>query len=354
MNKNTFVSICVPNYNSEIYLRDCLNSLVKQTYDNYEIIVVDNASTDKSWKIINEFQKRYPNLFRIYRNKKNIGMTANWNKCIKYAKGRYIAIYHSDDVYHPQIVEFETYLLNKYKLCRVVGTDIKNINEKYTYSKKDFQQYREVEIFFELFKFNSRIKNFIKILSIEPYLNAPTFMFRKEIFREIGFFDKSFEIMEDLEFFYRIGYMYTTSNGYLHLPLVLYRHKNKDKSYTEIFLKEFNLLIKKREEYYKNLFKISSNIYELKLLEECYNRKTILDELNLIRFYRIQGNFDMAKKHINKTKNKFGVYNRLFSIENVNWLITIILVKLKIKYNYCRSPIYLKLINYLRKFLLKP
>ena len=61
------VSIIVPVYNSESYLRDCLDSLVNQTLKDIEIIIVDDASTDKSMSIIAEYKRKYPNMIKVFK-----------------------------------------------------------------------------------------------------------------------------------------------------------------------------------------------------------------------------------------------------------------------------------------------
>ncbi len=91
------VSIIVPVYNSEKYLKDCLDSLVNQTLEEIEIIAIDDASSDKSLEILKEYEKKYPNKIRVYANTKNLGQGATRNKGIKLATGEYIGFLDSDD-----------------------------------------------------------------------------------------------------------------------------------------------------------------------------------------------------------------------------------------------------------------
>ncbi len=91
------VSIIVPVYNSEKYLKDCLDSLVNQTLQEIEIIAIDDASSDKSLEILKEYEMRYPNKIRVYTNFKNLGQGATRNKGIKLATGEYIGFLDSDD-----------------------------------------------------------------------------------------------------------------------------------------------------------------------------------------------------------------------------------------------------------------
>ncbi len=91
------VSIIVPVYNSEKYLKDCLASLINQTLKEIEIIAIDDASSDKSLEILKEYEKKYPNKIKIYTNSKNLGQGATRNKGIEHATGEYIGFLDSDD-----------------------------------------------------------------------------------------------------------------------------------------------------------------------------------------------------------------------------------------------------------------
>lgn len=97
------VSILIPTYNREKIILETLNCAVNQTYKNTEIIVVDNKSTDNSFKIIKEFAKSYPNI-RVYQNEENIGPVRNWRRCLDYAS-EYVKILWSDDLIAPDFIE---------------------------------------------------------------------------------------------------------------------------------------------------------------------------------------------------------------------------------------------------------
>lgn len=90
------VSVIVPVYNVEDYLEKCLESLVNQDFENYEIIIVNDGSPDNSQHIIDKYVKNYPNLIRGYK-KENGGLSSARNYGIKKAKGEYIVFVDSDD-----------------------------------------------------------------------------------------------------------------------------------------------------------------------------------------------------------------------------------------------------------------
>lgn len=89
------VSVIVPVYNTEKYLKDCLNSLVNQTLKDIEIIIINDGSTDKSLELLNDYASKYKNIIII--NKKNEGQAIARNLGIKSANGEYIAFVDSDD-----------------------------------------------------------------------------------------------------------------------------------------------------------------------------------------------------------------------------------------------------------------
>src|SRR5437870_9918513 len=102
------ISVCVPTYNRAPLLRECLASLVRQTYRDIEIIVSDNCSTDDTPAVMAECTD--PRL-RYYRNDTNIGPYPNLNRCLELAKGDYVCILHDDDVYAADFLQREAEML---------------------------------------------------------------------------------------------------------------------------------------------------------------------------------------------------------------------------------------------------
>ena len=90
------VSVIIPVYNTEEYLAQCLNSLVRQTLDDIEILVVDDGSTDGSLKIAKEFEAANPSKIRVLA-KENGGQASARNMALKHATGEYLGFVDSDD-----------------------------------------------------------------------------------------------------------------------------------------------------------------------------------------------------------------------------------------------------------------
>ena len=100
----TKVSVIVPVYNVENLLAKCLDSLVNQTFDDYEVIVVNDGSPDNSQKIIDDYSNRFPNIIKPLK-KENGGLSSARNYGLKYAEGEYVLYVDSDDYVSNDILE---------------------------------------------------------------------------------------------------------------------------------------------------------------------------------------------------------------------------------------------------------
>lgn len=98
------ISIALCTYNGERFLADQLRSITNQTYQNLEIIVVDDCSTDKTVDILESAQKSDPRI-KIYKNKKNLGFIKNFEKALRICNGDFIALSDQDDIWFPQKVQ---------------------------------------------------------------------------------------------------------------------------------------------------------------------------------------------------------------------------------------------------------
>src|SRR5262245_7177388 len=85
---NPLVTIAIPTFNRESWVRDCVLSALAQSYSDFEVVVSDNASTDRTQDVLQEF-RNHPKV-RIVRQSENIGSIRNFNACLEQAKGQYI------------------------------------------------------------------------------------------------------------------------------------------------------------------------------------------------------------------------------------------------------------------------
>ncbi|KAB7729361.1 glycosyltransferase [Rudanella paleaurantiibacter] len=103
VNSNALVSIITVCFNSEKYIRQTIDSVINQTYDNIEYIIVDGASSDSTVDIINEYAKKYPSMIKVI-SEPDTGIYDAMNKGIKIAKGNLIGLINSDDWYEKDAV----------------------------------------------------------------------------------------------------------------------------------------------------------------------------------------------------------------------------------------------------------
>lgn len=122
------VSIGMPVYNGERYLKTALDSLLRQTYTDFELIISDNASFDSTPEIITEYAKKDCRL-RYYRNEKNLGLSANLNRVYELARGEYFMVAHHDDVRAPECLERCLEILDNDPAIVVCYTKTQDIDE---------------------------------------------------------------------------------------------------------------------------------------------------------------------------------------------------------------------------------
>lgn len=127
------VSICIPTYNRAELLMIAVQSALNQTYQNIEILVVDDASTDDSVQTLKRLKDKR---IRVLVNGDNLGMVGNWNRCLKLARGEYIKFLNSDDVLKPECVERLIMAALKYRVG-FVGCNSEVIRRGENYLKND-------------------------------------------------------------------------------------------------------------------------------------------------------------------------------------------------------------------------
>ena len=103
------LSICIPSYNSERFISETIRSVLTQTRQDFELVIVDDCSSDMTYEIIASHDD--PRI-RLFRNLGNIGAEGNWNKCLELARGRYIKILPGDDTLYPTCLERQAKILD--------------------------------------------------------------------------------------------------------------------------------------------------------------------------------------------------------------------------------------------------
>ncbi|MBD3842818.1 MAG: glycosyltransferase family 2 protein [Campylobacterales bacterium] len=108
---NSLVSILIPVFNRESIIAETLQSALDQTYKNIEVVIIDNASTDNTWQVIQTFVEQDSRI-KAFRNESNLGPVRNWLRCVEEATGEYGKILWSDDLIAPDFIEKTLPLFN--------------------------------------------------------------------------------------------------------------------------------------------------------------------------------------------------------------------------------------------------
>ncbi len=103
------VSVCIPTFNKAWYLRDSITSVLAQSFKDFELIVLDDASTDDTPAVVGAFRD---SRVRYLRHTQNIGLAANFGRCLEVAGCEYVIIFHDDDVMIPELLEREVAILD--------------------------------------------------------------------------------------------------------------------------------------------------------------------------------------------------------------------------------------------------
>ncbi|MEM2525972.1 MAG: glycosyltransferase [Candidatus Methanomethylicaceae archaeon] len=229
------ISVIMSVYNGERYLKESVRSILKQTFTNFEFIIIDDNSTDNSYEILRSFND---NRIKIIRNKIRKGITKNLNTAIDIAEGEYIARQDADDISLPHRLELQLSFLKEKPDIALVGSSTFFIDDKGRII--GFRKVPSEPTFDLLLKKNLFIHGSVII--------------RKKFLDEIGRYNELFKYSQDYELWLRIAKRYKVAN--IQQPLYALRiHKNIFAKIKEQYL--YTKLAQKihadKSEHYENL-----------------------------------------------------------------------------------------------------
>ena len=207
-NKEPFLTVFSPNFNNERYISETIESIINQTYSNFEYLIIDDGSTDSSWEIIQKYAKKDKRI-KIFRNEKNLGIVKTRNKGLKARspKSKYFAINDSDDVSKLNRLRIQVEFLEKNQDHGLVGSNIIIIN-------KDSQN-----IGFR--KFPSSDKKIKKIIIRYNPIAQSSVTLRTEVVEQVGNYVAKWIFCEDYDYWLRVGMSWKLAN--INKPLIRYR-----------------------------------------------------------------------------------------------------------------------------------
>jgi predicted O-linked N-acetylglucosamine transferase (SPINDLY family)/glycosyltransferase involved in cell wall biosynthesis len=210
------VSVCIPTYNGEKYLAECLESVLSQTYPHLEIIISDDGSTDKTIAIAQSFQSKFSGNFQIFSHCQ-YGLAVNWNYSISQTQGKYIKFIFQDDILENRCIED---LVNLAEQDEKIGLVFSRREILVSPEAQSNQYCQEISVYAQDID-----KHWLNLKSIQegkellavPYLlNHPinkigepsTVLIRKSVFQNVGIFDPELHQLLDLELWFRIMSQY--------------------------------------------------------------------------------------------------------------------------------------------------
>ncbi len=201
------VSILLPVYNAGEYLKQAIESILNQSYQNFEFIIINDGSTDNSEKVVKSFTDK-----RIqYVSQTNIGLAATLNKGLGMSKGIYIARQDQDDISHPDRLKKQVEFLENHKEVILLGTRAKVVSDN-----GDVLSYHDHATDSAVLKLDLLFDNCFVHSSV---------MFRKEVIESIGKYSTDKAIYEDYELWSRFSEKGNVAN--LREVMVDYRHHDR-------------------------------------------------------------------------------------------------------------------------------
>ena len=191
-----FISVIIVNWNGLKWLKPCLDSLYNQTYKNFEIIFVDNASTDKSVELI---EKNYPQAI-IIKNKENLGFAEANNMGLKNARGKFIFLLNNDTVLEKNCLEILLKTIKKIPNAGILQPKILLMNQSDKIDNCGLCLTNVFQINLRGFGSDQALTKYNRAQPIFSSSGAALF-FKKEVADKIGLFDKDFgTYFEDIDF----------------------------------------------------------------------------------------------------------------------------------------------------------
>ena len=212
--RQPLVSVCLPTINRAEMLKEALSSVLAQTFQDFELIVSDNASSDGTPDLVASIKDTR---IRYIRNDKNIGGSKNFNQCLGLARGAYISIFHDDDIMLPDNLFQKVSALDRNPSVGFLHSKFHIIDERGTIVEvnTNFGKKLEADHIESGHTFLSRS------LLGSNLINASTVMMRREVYQKVGGFDARLGFTADFEYWMRAALYYDVF--FLANPLMKYR-----------------------------------------------------------------------------------------------------------------------------------
>lgn len=244
------ISVVMPAHNASKHISIAIESILNQTFKNFEFIIVNDNSSDKTAKIVKKYARKDLRI-RLLNNSKKLDIAGSLNRGIEDSKSNIIARMDADDISTPQRLELQYKLIQKSKKTAAVGSNIILID-----SLDNVIGLRNYPVTSEKLK--------KCLFKYSPFAH-PVVMFRKDIFEKVGKYNPKYSPTEDLDLWFRLGKKYEFKS----VPKPLLKYRLSEKSSSHKMIKDLEILVFKirmdavfKHGYKPNLFDLIYNLFQ--------------------------------------------------------------------------------------------
>ena len=199
------VSVIIPTYNRAGMVKEAIESVLKQTYQDFEIIVVDDGSTDHTREVVESFS--HDKIRYLYQENQRQAVARNYG--IREARGKYIAFLDSDDEWVCEKISVQVDILNTYSQIEVLFCDFMNIIESTQEKHRTFEQYPNTMKLLDVEQIDHNLfiikGGLLESLTVEDLILPSSVVLRRELLERVGYFSETLRNTEDFELFWRMG-----------------------------------------------------------------------------------------------------------------------------------------------------
>jgi glycosyltransferase involved in cell wall biosynthesis len=312
MDVSPLVSIITPTYNHEKYISDCINSVLAQTYQNWEMIIIDDGSTDDTFNIAQSIAKDDQRISVF--TQRNIGISRlaeTYNLGLSKSKGKYIAVLEGDDVWLPEKLSIQVSGLEK------DDSFVLSYGQAYS-SHADLKSDYKLNSFWNIsteIKENDPVGSIAKRILFENFIPALTVIIRLECLKSIGGFKQPHHLpLVDLPTWMELslyGKFY-----FVNVPVARWRvYPNQvTKTYTAEMWEGF---YQHALSFYKEHPSVFGSEITRKSLDKFYFRKLVIAHSRSGRYQLIRKNFREARKSYARSIFHYGFHEPLWKVRSV-------------------------------------
>jgi len=219
--KNPKVSVLMPNYNCEKYLAEAIESILNQSFTDFEFIIIDDGSSDKSWEIIEEYATKDNRIVAV-RNEENLWISWNRNKLLELAKCKYIVWQDSDDISLPYRIEKQYQYMQDHPDVGICWWGLQFFDESWDGSRRLYAE-SDSEIRKTIFRYSP--------------VSLPGSIMKLKAVREVWWFQKWLNVAEDLDLSFKIW----RNHKFWNIPELILKYRENHSSATFKNLKKMEL-----------------------------------------------------------------------------------------------------------------